>query len=803
MAWMLLCLALTLLFFYTKAPLSLWLFSFAIIYVCIAMLQSSIAMALLTIIGLLLGLLLVTPFRHYCLKRFMGDLQASLPKISSTEREALEASSPGWEQQILMGSPKWRSLHAIQWPQLSKAEQEFMQGPLAQLLEQLDNWEIAQVNADLPATVWQFLKEKQFFGIMIPLEYGGLGFSNWALAQILSQLYAKNVAIGTTVAVPNSLGPAELLLEYGTPEQKQQYLPRLASGKDLPCFALTSLYAGSDATSMYDYGVVKYAEFDNERVLGMELTWDKRYITMAPVATLIGLAFKLYDPDGLLGKQAELGITCALVPAKLPGISIGKRHNPLHAAFQNGPIAGDKVFIPLTYIIGGPVMAGKGWRMLMECLAAGRAIALPASAHGQAQQILAATSAYSSVREQFGIPIKRFEGIQEVLARMTANTYLVDALFKFTVSKINDGSKAATASAISKYHATEIARKIINDAMDIHGGKGICIGPNNYLFEAYQSTPIGITVEGANILTRSLIIFGQGVIRSHPYVLKELEAISQGNHQALDKLLLKHIQKCLYNFARSLVYALSAGFFIKAPAKKLKKYYKRMSKYSIFLAFFVDVILLCYRGHLKKKESLSGRMADIISKIYLASAVMHKFYQDKQPASARAAVVWCLEDLSYQIEQSFIASINNLPSKFLQNALMWLLFPYGAFAKLPTDKLHAKISTMITTNSALRQDLTQHANMQTPALANLTKLFTLVQANQNLLKRYKKLLKKSQLTPGFPVAIIKQVRAKGWLTAAEEQILLDLEQLKSKVLAVDAFTNQELSNNNYENQILP
>ena len=445
-----------------------------------------------------------------------------LPPMSDTERDAIEAGTVWWDGQLFSGRPDWNQLLAVPAPRLTAEEQAFVDGPTEQLCAMVSDWEIGQ-RMDLPPDAWAFIKEQGFFGLIIPREYGGKGFSALAHSQIVMKLATRSADLASTVMVPNSLGPAELLLHYGTDEQRQRYLPRLARGEEIPCFALTGPLAGSDAGAMPDSGIICRGQWQGEEVLGLRLNWEKRYITLGPIATLLGLAFKAYDPDHLLGEQDELGITLALIPTDLPGIDIGKRHLPLGAAFMNGPNAGKDVFVPLEAIIGGPAMLGKGWMMLMNCLSVGRSISLPAVGTSAAKTCAYASGRYARIREQFNVPLSAFEGIQAPLGRLAGNAWLMDAARVLTARAVDLGEKPSVLSAVLKYHLTERGRECIAHAMDIHGGKGIIMGPNNYLARAWQGAPIFITVEGANILSRNLMIFGQGAIRSHPYVLKEME----------------------------------------------------------------------------------------------------------------------------------------------------------------------------------------------------------------------------------------------------------------------------------------
>ncbi len=511
--------------------------------------------------------------------------------------------------------------------------------------------------------------------MIIPKEYGGLEFSAQAQSAVITKIASRSGTAAVTVMVPNSLGPAELLLHYGTQEQKDQYLRGLASGKEVPCFALTGPFAGSDAGAIPDYGTVCYGEFNGrDKVLGVRVTWEKRYITLAPVATLLGLAFKLYDPENLLGAEVSRGITLALIPTDTPGVKVGRRHFPLNSAFLNGPTTGTDVFIPMDYIIGGSMRIGHGWRMLMDCLAAGRSISLPASATGGSKLAARTSGAYGRVRKQFHVPVGKFEGVEEPLARIGGNLYVIDAARTMTAQAVDMGGKPSVISAIVKYHCTERGRQIVNDAMDVHGGKGICLGPDNYLGRAYQQTPIGITVEGANILTRSLIIFGQGAVRSHPYVLKEIHAAhNQDNKRAVhefDEALFGHISFSLSNAVRSLVYGLTGGHIIGVPTgQPTKHYYQALTRYSAAFAFAADVSMLVLGGGLKRREKLSARLGDVLSQMYLCSAVLKRFEDDGRPVDDLPLLHWGMQDGLYRIQHGVRRRAAELPQPFRRAAV--------------------------------------------------------------------------------------------------------------------------------------
>jgi acyl-CoA dehydrogenase len=585
----------------------------------------------------------------------------------------------------------------------------------------IDDWHITHEIADLPPEVWQYLKEHKFFAMIIKKQYGGLEFSAFAQSRVLQKLSGVSTVLASTVGVPNSLGPGELLQHYGTKQQQDYYLPRLVVGDEIPCFALTSPEAGSDAGSIPDFGIVCHGEFQGEKVLGMKLTWDKRYITLAPIATVLGLAFKLKDPEHLLGDTEELGITCALIPTDLDGVITGRRHLPMNVPFQNGPTQGKEVFVPLDYIIGGAEMAGQGWRMLVECLSVGRAITLPSNSAGGIKSLALATGAYSRIRQQFKLPIGKMEGIEEPLARIGGNAYLMDAVTSLSTGAIDLGEKPSVISAICKYHLTEKMRSCVSDAMDIHGGKAICMGKSNYLAGGYQGAPVAITVEGANILTRSMIIYGQGAIRCHPYVLAELEAANHNNDsQALvdfDHALFGHIGFALSNICRSLWFSLSGARILPSPFKdETNRYYQLMTRFSSNLAMLSDIAMLSLGGDLKRKERISARLGDILSYLYLTSATLKRFNDEGRQSADLPLVHWAAQDSLYKTQMAIDELISNFPNRIVALLLRSIIFPLGTWLTKPSDDIDHQVAKILQTPSDVRtrlghgQYVTQDAN---------------------------------------------------------------------------------------------
>lgn len=751
-------------------------------------------MLLLPLLVLLIGM--IKPIRKQLFSRkILHMLARVVPSMSNTEREALEAGTVTWEGDIFSGAPNFEKLHAMPTVALTEEEQAFLDGPVTVLCRLINDWEITHERTDLPPALWAFIKENQFLGMLIPKEYGGLGFSATAQMSILVKLYGRSISVATTIAVPNSLGPAELLLKYGTQTQKSYYLPRLATGEEIPCFALTSPDAGSDAASIADQGIVCYQEINGEQILGISLTWNKRYITLCPVATLIGLAFRLFDPDNILGQGHDVGISCALVPANTPGVVHGRRHFPLNMAFLNGPTSGKNVFVPIDYLIGGRDMAGHGWRMLMECLSAGRAISLPSSASGGAQAAALATGAYARVRKQFQQPIARFEGIEEPLARITGNTYIIDAALTMAAASIDQGEKPSVAGAILKYHSTERARQIVLDAMDVHGGKGICLGPNNYLGRGYQGVPIGITVEGANILSRNLIIFGQGALRCHPYVFREIDSIQQGNLTQFDEAFWGHIGFFFTNFIRTILYIFTNGRGTNAPKTPEKRYYQLIRRFSCNLAFLADFSMIMLGRSLKRKEKISARLGDILSYLYLASAVLKRFHDDGHPVDDRPLVDWCCQHLFYEISVAIEGIITNFPGRWTRVFLKTLLQPLGIKCKIPSDQLGHQLAQILTEPNETRTRLTRlvfsEAHENCP-LGRLEDTFHRVVIASSLEKKVIQAVKNGTLKSLSFIEQIKEATRLEILTPVEAQELQEVELARQAVIAVDDFSFEDL-----------
>ncbi|HAY92602.1 acyl-CoA dehydrogenase FadE [Shewanella sp.] len=652
----------------------------------------------------------ISAFRQNVISRpLMKVYRGIMPEMSSTEKEAIEAGTTWWEADLFAGNPNWKKLHNYPVARLSADEQAFLDGPVEEVCRMVNQHQVSHQLADLPADVWQYLKDHGFFAMIIKKKYGGLEYSAYAQSRVLQKLAGLSSELASTVGVPNSLGPGELLQHYGTPEQQNHYLPRLAKGLEVPCFALTSPEAGSDAGSIPDFGIVCKGQWEGEEVLGMKLTWNKRYITLAPVATVLGLAFKLRDPEHLLGDKEELGITCALIPTDVEGVETGRRHFPLNCMFQNGPTRGNEVFVPLSFIIGGPKMAGQGWRMLVECLSVGRGITLPSNSAGGVKTAALATGAYARIRRQFKLPIGKLEGIEEPMARIGGNAYLMDAVTTLTTTGIDLGEKPSVISAIVKYHLTDRMQKCVIDAMDIHGGKGVCLGPNNYLGRGYQAAPIAITVEGANILTRSMIIYGQGAIRCHPYVLAEMEsAFDTESGQGLanfDAAIFGHIGFATSNFIRSFWLGLTSSRFSNAPySDKTKRYYQQMNRFSANLALLSDLAMATLGGNLKRKERISARLGDLLSQLYLASATLKRYEDEGRQTDDLPLVQWAVEDALYKLQASLDDLLDNFPMG-LGGVLRVVMFPFGRPLKRPSDVVDHKVAKIMQTPCESRNRL--------------------------------------------------------------------------------------------------
>ncbi|VAW34233.1 Acyl-coenzyme A dehydrogenase FadE [hydrothermal vent metagenome] len=726
---------------------------------------------------------------------FLGFYKKALPKLSETERIALESGTVSWDGELFSGKPNFKKLHDIPAPQLSSDEQAFIDGPVSELCGMVYEYGINHEKGDLPAKVWQFIRDNGFIGMIIAKKYGGLGFSALGHSMVLQKLASRSVVVAATVAVPNSLGPAELLHQYGTQAQKDYYLPRLAAGTDIPCFALTGPTAGSDATSIPDTGVVCKRTYKGKKQLGVLLNFDKRYITLAPVATVVGLAFQMLDPDGLIGDKKQLDITLALIPRDIKGMDIGRRHNPLDVMFMNGPVRGKDVFIPMSYLIGGEKMIGKGWMMLVECLSVGRAISLPSCSTGGAKMVAFATGAYARIRKQFNIPIGRFEGIEEALCEIAGLTYTCAATATMTALAVDQGEVPAVPSAIAKMHATDMSRKIISHAMDVHGGKGIVMGPRNYLGRAWMGLPIWITVEGANILTRSMIIFGQGAIRCHPYVLKEMEAANIADKQErldkFDDVLFQHIGYSFSNAVRSFFMGLGLWRLEKAPADKFtKKFYAKITRYSAAFGLAADVSMLTLGGALKKKEKTSARLGDVLSHLYMASAVLKRYRDQGSNYADQSLVAWALHQHFYKIEQALKLLTYNFPNKVVGFVLRRLVLPLGNHELPAGDRLGHKAASLILNPNETRARLTDGIDKDISEhniVAKMNETLIKVIDAEPLERRVLKAVKAGEIDAIAPAQQLQQALDNSIINKKEFDKLTMVRAETMEVIAVDDF----------------
>ncbi|MEQ8268566.1 MAG: acyl-CoA dehydrogenase [Parvibaculum sp.] len=728
--------------------------------------------------------------RSYLTRPIFGWAKRVLPAMSETEREALEAGDVWWEADLFTGNPDWRKLLATPMPRLSAEEQAFVDGPVEELCGMLDDWKITWEDGDLPADAWTFIKENRFFGMIIPKRYGGLEFSAFAHSEVIRKLSSRSATAAVTVMVPNSLGPGELLMQFGTEEQREYWLPRLARGDEIPCFGLTSPEAGSDAAAMTDRGVVCRGTFNGEEVLGIRLNWHKRYITLSPVATVLGLAFKLSDPERLLGGPDEYGITVALVPTDLPGVTTGRRHLPSFQMFQNGPTEGKDVFVPLDHIIGGAEQAGQGWKMLMSALAAGRGISLPSLSAAGAAFAARTSGAYARVREQFNLPIGKFEGIQARLGHIAGTAYLLDAGRRLTCAGLDEGRKLAVISAIMKMQATDRMRQAVTDAMDIHAGKAVIDGPSNYLGNLYRALPVGITVEGANILTRNLIIFGQGAIRSHPHLLAEMQALEEKDEEEaldkFDKAFWRHVGHGFRTMGRAWLRNWTGGLASPGPrAGKASRYYRQLSRRAASFALVADIALLTLGGALKRKEMLSARLGDILSELYLMSAVLKRWEDEGRQREDLPLVAYCMEDSFATMDARFAEIFANLPNRLAAVLCKIIVQPAGAGRRGPKDVLAMQCAEILLSPSNTRDRLTSglYLGRDGDAVAKLEHAFSLAVLTEGAREKMRDARIENPET----------AVAGGHITSQQAAQIGELRDAVADVIAVDDFAPEELA----------
>lgn len=793
---------------YHRMRLAVWAaLSATLLVACWLLGASHVATIVAAVLLALVAVPLLLPFvrKPLLTAPMLKVFRKVLPPLSQTERIALETGSVGFEGELFTGDPDWQKLLNYPKPQLTAEEQAFLDGPVEELCRMTNDWEITHVHADLPPELWSFIKKNKFFGMIIPKEYGGLGFSALAHHKVIQKIASVSSVVSSTVGVPNSLGPGELLLHYGSKEQKDYYLPRLAVGQEVPCFGLTGPFAGSDATSIPDYGIVCKGEWNGANVLGVKLTFDKRYITLAPVATLVGLAFRMYDPEGLIGDTKDIGITLALLPRETPGVEIGRRHFPLNSPFQNGPIHGREVFIPLSQLIGGVEMVGKGWNMLNECLAVGRSITLPSTASGGAKFGAIVTGAYARIRKQFGLSVGRFEGVEEALARIGGKAYAISALSQATAAAVDRGDVPSVPSAIAKYHCTTMSREVISDVMDVVGGKGIILGPRNFAGRSWQAAPIAITVEGANIMTRSLLIFGQGAILCHPWVMKEMKAAGNPDHQAgvdeFDRNLFGHIGFAISNAVRSLWFGLTAARIGAAPGDAYtRRFFRKLDRYSANLALMADVSMLMLGGKLKFKESLSGRLGDVLSHIYMTSAMLKRYHDDGAPATDQPLLAWAFHDSVHKIELALSAALRNFPIRPV-GWLMWaLIFPWGRRAEAPGDRLGHRVAALLMTPNEARDRLGQGVFL-TPCENNpggrIASYLTKAVLAEPVERKFLKALKSKGIEALDFASQLDEAVREGVLSADERRQLEELREITMDTISVDDFDADELRSASY------
>ncbi|MBU1212059.1 MAG: acyl-CoA dehydrogenase [Alphaproteobacteria bacterium] len=727
-----------------------------------------------------------------------------LPRVSDTEQQALEAGTVGFDAELFSGQPNWNKLHDLPGVELTAEERAFLDGPTDELCRMIDDWQIRFNNREIPQKIWDFVAKNGFLGMLISKQHGGLGFSAQAQSLILGKVASRSPDVATIVMVPNSLGPGELIEKYGTDEQKEHYLPRLAKGEEIPCFSLTGPTSGSDAATMRDIGRVEKALHDGRETLGIRLNWDKRYITLGPKATLVGLAFRLFDPEDLLGKGEDVGITVALIPAGHPGVEIGRRHLPSGSAFPNGPNWGKDVFIPLDWVIGGEERVGQGWRMLMECLSAGRAISLPSSATAGAKAMLRHTSAYARIRKQFGIPISRMDGIAQPLARLAEAAYVNEAARGVTAAMVAAGEKPSVISALMKYQTTEKMRQAVNDAMDIHGGRGICDGPANYLQAAYQMVPVGITVEGANILTRTLITFSQGALRSHPYLYREVQAAQNPDKSAglkdFEDAFMGHLTYTASNFAGAFFHNVTFGSFGRVPvdAGKNARWYRQLWRQSRNFALVADMAVATLGGAMKTRQMLTGRMADALSELYLLSCVLKRFEDDGKPEADAKFVELAARNGLYRLQTALSEAIDNFPNHAARFALSSIVFPFGRPYRPANDNLTRAVAMATTEPGEVRDRLTrdifisQDVNDPTGLLeVTLQKVI----ASEGAEKKLDKAVRAGTVRRYHGIDWFADAVKAGVLSEAEAALLREVEGLVQRVIAVDHFDPAEVRPN--------
>jgi acyl-CoA dehydrogenase len=742
-----------------------------------------------------LALFLITPLRIRLLSApAMAALKKMMPPMSDTEREALDAGTTWWEKELFSGRPDWPVFEGIELSVLSAEEQAFIDKETNDLCALLSEWEIHHKSKNLPPKVWKFIKNNGFFGLIIPVEYGGLGFSPYAQSRVVSKIASRSTVAAVTVMVPNSLGPGELLLKYGSDEQKTFWLPRLAKGEEIPCFGLTSPEAGSDAGAIPDTGVVCKQDYEGKKVLGVKLNFSKRWITLAPVATVVGLAFRLSDPESLIGTEVDRGISCALVPANLAGVEIGRRHNP-GSAFMNGPITGVDVFIPMDMLIGGEEYIGQGWRMLVECLGAGRGVSLPALSTAGGEMSYLLVGAFARIRRQFGIPVGKFEGVQEASADIAATAYMLEAYRALVTRALDDGAPSVL-TAMAKYHATESLRTVVNHSMDILGGRGIQMGPRNFMALVYQTVPIAITVEGANILTRSMIIFGQGAMRCHPYLADELAALndeSEGALERFDSLLTAHLGHTGTVFSRAILLGLSGGYLAKPKCGNSDlsaRWYRRINRYSAVFAATADIALLTLGGDLKRRELLSARLGDVHSQLVIACAIL-KFHDAQTPDEANELhAEYALKKCFANLNKALAEFYRNMPQTWLGSLLKMSFFPWGMKQWAPSDDDIRELGELIMQPNSVRDLLASKVYLSPDpedAQGRVHYTYQLLAAVEKDYEQFLALDKQGKLDGESTAEKLVSAVAGGLLEQAQADAIATYDDCRYDCLLTDAF----------------
>jgi len=758
--------------------------------------------ALVWIPAIIFGLLAIPALRRtWVVAPVFSQIKKVLPKVSDTEQQALDAGTIGFDAELFSGTPRWERLHSVPPIELSEEEKAFLDGPTEELCRMVDDWQVRHAEREIPEPIWNFVRTHGFLGMLISKEHGGLGFSPQAQSLILGKISSRSPDVSTIVMVPNSLGPGELIEKYGTDAQKEHYLPRLARGEEIPCFSLTGPTSGSDAATMRDVGYVTKGTFEGRETLGIRLSWNKRYITLGPKATLVGLAFHLLDPDDLLGKGKDIGITVALIPANHPGVNIGRRHLPSGTAFPNGPNWGTNVFIPIDWVIGGDRMAGQGWRMLMECLAAGRAISLPSSAAAGAKTMLRFSTAYGRIRKQFGLPVARMEGLEEPLVRMIETAYINEAGRAVTAAMVSRGEKPSVISAIMKYQTTERMRRSVNDAMDLHGGRGICDGPANYLQSAYQMVPVGITVEGANILTRSLITFAQGALRSHPYLYKEIQACQDSDNRrglaAFERAFLDHVAFSVSNTFGAFFHNVTGGLFGKVPPRAYgtAEAYRQLWRGSRNFAFVADLMVALLGGGLKTRQKLTGRMSDALSELYLTACVLKRYEDDGKPINDRLIVAMCAQNGLYRFQEALLSVIDNFPVAWARLLMRVVVFPFGAPYRPASDDLGRQVARLVLEPGDVRDRLTRYIYVSKDPRDPTGLLEVTLQkvvAAEEAEKKLERAVRAGTIQRYHGIDWIGDALSKGVVTESEAILLREVEDLTARVIAVDHFDPAEV-----------